>query len=330
MVTIRDVAAAAGVAPSTVSYALSGKKRLPPETVEKVRRSILELGYRPHATARALALGRTEVIGLLATVSPQQSETDAEVFMRFVRSAMFTARRRGYDVLVLGRGDDELFGEPMIDALVVMDVQMEDPRLPLIAAMGRPTVLLGHPTDALGLPSVDLDFAASGALAVQHLHKQGHRDVIVLAPPAPSGRQLSWVVRFERGLADAAEAHGMTHRTLTSGAGTGGTEFLDEIGGPGGASALIVLDLARIDELLAACAGRGMRVPQDLSIVALAPDEQMARAYPALTLLDLPGRDMIALAVETVLASADGLAVDAVQLLPPRLVERGSTGPARG
>jgi DNA-binding LacI/PurR family transcriptional regulator len=104
---------------------------------------------------------------------------------------------------------------------------------------------------------------------------------------------------------------------------------LDASSGETGATAIVVLDIGRIDELLDALAARGIDVPGDLSIIALAPDEQMARSYPALTLLDLPGRDMIALAITSALASIDGRSVPAVQLLPPRLIERRSTGAAR-
>lgn len=85
MVTIRDVAADAGVAPSTVSYVLSGNKRLPDATVQKVLTSVSRLGYRPSPTGRALALGRTNIIiGMLASFSQTTTEDETDVFMRFV------------------------------------------------------------------------------------------------------------------------------------------------------------------------------------------------------------------------------------------------------
>ena len=63
MVTIREVAADAGVARSTVSYVLSGNKRMSDETIRRVMASVKKLGYRPNAAARALALNRTNVLG---------------------------------------------------------------------------------------------------------------------------------------------------------------------------------------------------------------------------------------------------------------------------
>ncbi|MER6795339.1 LacI family DNA-binding transcriptional regulator, partial [Amycolatopsis mediterranei] len=62
MVTINDVANAAGVAPSTVSYVISGKRSISPKTRRLVEDSIRKLGYHPHAGARALASSKTNVL----------------------------------------------------------------------------------------------------------------------------------------------------------------------------------------------------------------------------------------------------------------------------
>jgi DNA-binding LacI/PurR family transcriptional regulator len=69
-VGIKDVASAAGVSATTVSHALNGKGRLPPGTRERVHRIAEELGYRPNATARHLAGGKTGVLGLAAPRVP--------------------------------------------------------------------------------------------------------------------------------------------------------------------------------------------------------------------------------------------------------------------
>ena len=80
MATIRDVAADAGVARSTVSYVLSGKKKLPQATIDRVLASVAKLNYRPDPAARALALRRTNILGLLASVSIDTPEADVDVF----------------------------------------------------------------------------------------------------------------------------------------------------------------------------------------------------------------------------------------------------------
>ena len=71
MSTIADVARVAGVSISTVSYALSGKRPVAPDTAKRVQDAIDQLGYRPHAGARALASNRTHVLGLVAPLRPE-------------------------------------------------------------------------------------------------------------------------------------------------------------------------------------------------------------------------------------------------------------------
>ena len=65
MATINDVARAAGVSPSTVSYVLSGRRPISAQTRERVQAAIAELGFHPHAGARALASRRTNVLALV-------------------------------------------------------------------------------------------------------------------------------------------------------------------------------------------------------------------------------------------------------------------------
>lgn len=136
MVTIREVAAAAGVPPSTVSYVITGNKRLPPETVAKVQASIRALGYRPSAAGRALSLGRTNILGLVAAVLPELPEAEADSFMRFVRAAIFSAKRQGYNILIMDGGESDLRAVPLVDGLLVMDIRYRDERIPVIVSLG--------------------------------------------------------------------------------------------------------------------------------------------------------------------------------------------------
>src|SRR5690606_14994556 len=149
---------------------------------------------RPHATARALSLGRTNIIGLLANVSLRQPEVDADIFMRFVRSAMFASSEHGYDVLIMGRQGDEVLADTLVDALLVMVVRMQGPRLPCAHGIGVPAVFIGRPEITLWLRAVVLSFAQAAQIAVGRLADLGHRSIAVLASPS-NGGALSWVAR---------------------------------------------------------------------------------------------------------------------------------------
>src|SRR5499427_357869 len=98
MVTIIDVARHAGVAPSTVSYVLSGKRAISATTRQRVLASISTLGYHPHAGARSLASNRANVIAL---VLPLRAGMHLPVLMQFASSVVTTARQHNHDVLLV-------------------------------------------------------------------------------------------------------------------------------------------------------------------------------------------------------------------------------------
>ncbi|MBQ1161517.1 LacI family DNA-binding transcriptional regulator [Streptomyces sp. A73] len=137
MVKITDVARRAGVSPSTVSYVLSGKRSISAATQRRVEASIRELGYRPHAGARALASSRSNV---LALVMPLRSGIHVPVQMQFAGAVVTTARGHDHDVLLLTQeeGEDGLrrvADSALVDALIVMDVQLRDARVPLLRTL---------------------------------------------------------------------------------------------------------------------------------------------------------------------------------------------------
>ena len=101
---IEDVARHAGVAPSTVSYVLSGKRSITQETRERVLASIKALGYQPHAGARALASNRSNVVAL---VVPLRTGIHVPVIMQFATSVVITAREHDHDVLLLTQNEGE-------------------------------------------------------------------------------------------------------------------------------------------------------------------------------------------------------------------------------
>ena len=70
----------------------------------------------------------------------------------------------------------------MVDGLILMEVLAHDERVPFVAEMDRPAVLLGVPEDPSGLPYVDFDFEAAGHLAVTHLAELGHEVIGFLGP----------------------------------------------------------------------------------------------------------------------------------------------------
>ncbi|MEV6618713.1 LacI family DNA-binding transcriptional regulator [Streptomyces sp. NPDC051051] len=332
MVKITDVARHAGVSPSTVSYALSGKRPISEETRQRVGAAIAELGYRPHAGARALAGRRSNV---LALVVPLRAGVHVPVVMRFVVSVVTAARRHDHDVLLLTQeeGEDGLrrvADTALVDALIVMDVQLRDSRLPLLRSLGRPSVMIGFPSEAAGLTCIDLDFQAAGEACVKHLAALGHRVVaLVGSPPDVYVRGTAFAQRVVQGFTAAADRFGLTSAVHpcegTADAARRVAEGL--LREHPALTGVVVHNEAVLEPLVDAFEQLGLRVPGDLSVTAICPDELAGSLRVPVTSVALPSAELGARAVELLMAKLAGEEVPEATLLPPRLTTRASTGP---
>ncbi|MEO3811768.1 LacI family DNA-binding transcriptional regulator [Sphaerisporangium sp. B11E5] len=330
-VTIADVAKHAGVAVSTVSYVLSGKRAISATTSQRVMRSVRALGYHPNAGARALASKRSNVIAL---VLPLRAGMHLPVLMQFATSVVTTARQFDHDVLLMtaDEGPDGLrrvAASALVDGLVLMDVEIHDPRVPLLRELGEPSVLIGFPADPTGLTCVDLDFARAGAECAEHLATLGHRHIALLgAPRVVYERGTGYAERTMEGFLEAARGHGATTIALPC------EEGFDEVSATVTTlladhpelSGLVVHNEAAVDHVLGTLRMLGRRVPEDVSVIAICPDDVAERASPPLTSVAIPAADVGHQAVRLLMAKLDGSFVPDATLLAPRLTVRQSTG----
>ncbi|GED90594.1 LacI family DNA-binding transcriptional regulator [Streptomyces sp. 6-11-2] len=332
MVKITDVARHAGVSPSTVSYALSGKRPISEETRQRIEASIRELGYRPHAGARALASSRSNV---LALVVPLRSGIHVPVVMQFAVSVVTTARRHDHDVLLLTQeeGDEGLrrvADTALVDALIVMDLQLRDARLPLLRSLDRPSVMIGFPLEPGGLTCVDLDFRAAGELCVERLAGLGHRVVaLVGSPPEVYVRETAFAQRVVQGFTAAADRNGLSSSVHPCEATPAAARHIAEqlLREQPALTGVVVHNEAVLEPLIDAFEQLGLRFPGDLSVTAICPDELAASLRVPVTSVAVPSAELGARAVELLMKKLDGTAVPEATLLPPRLTERASTVP---
>jgi DNA-binding LacI/PurR family transcriptional regulator len=321
--TIHDVARAAGVAPSTVSYVISGRRTVSTATRRRVQQQIRLLGYRPRATA---PVGRSD---LLALLTPQRPGIETPTIMRFTAAATVAARSHGLDLLLLtkdsdpGELRDAVIGS-LADGLIALDVTEADNRVPMLTALDRPTVLVGLPDQPNAISCLDLDFSAAAALCVGHLAGLGHRRVGLVGPaPAVHARGVSQATRFRQGFVDSAERH-RVHAVVRACADDV-QSCLDDVLAAG-VTALVVQNEAAITPLMHDLDRRGLVVPQDISVIAVGPH---GGDPCTLTTVEVPAALLGELAVEMVVDRLDGTPAPEIRLLPPRLAARASTGPLR-
>ncbi len=332
MTTIDDVARAAGVSVSTVSYALSGKRPISASTRLRVERAVRELGYRPHAGARALASQRTSVLALMA---PLRVDVNVGVIMQFVTGVVTRARDFQHDVLLLTQDDhagvERVAAGSMVDAVIMMDVEAEDPRVPILRQQRQPAVLIGLPLDASGLSCVDLDFEAVARTAVAHLVGLGHRRIALIgSPQAVLDRQTTYAQRMLRGFRTETERHGIeaVFEPCES-SHAGAVDALDRVlARLPGVTGLVVHNEVALPAVLASLRERGVAVPEDVSVVAVCPEDVAVGQPHPLTSVDIPATRIGAVAVEMAMARLDHGEPGETRLLAPQLTVRATTAPA--
>jgi DNA-binding LacI/PurR family transcriptional regulator len=330
VVGIVDVARAAGVAPSTVSYVISGKRRISPSTRQRVEQCIRDLGYHPNAGARALASNRTNVLALAV---PLRQDLNLSVIMQFVSSVVTSSREHGLDLLLLTKDDGpaelrRVASSAIADALIVMDVESVDGRIPMLSTLDRPAVLIGLPDQHTGLSCVDLDFTAAGATCVHHLADLGHRDIALIgSSPEVYRRGTSFAGRFRRGFHDAAAERRVDATVHPCGHSyDAAMACLDQVLAEQRAvTGLVVHNEAVLADILTGLAARGLRVPDDISVVAVCPDNMADNGAVALTNVAIPAPEVGDLAVRMTIRQLSGPPQPEVHLLPPRLTVRHST-----
>jgi DNA-binding LacI/PurR family transcriptional regulator len=253
------------------------------------------------------------------------------VLMQFASSVVTAARASGHDVLLMtadegADGVRRIAGSAMVDGLILMDVETHDERAGVLQDLGRPSVLIGLPATADGLTCVDLDFERAGAACVEHLADLGHQRIALLgAPHAVYDRDTGFARRTRDGIRAAAAARGR----LTTARPVEPTypAALAAVAATSQATGLILHNEAAVDHILTALRTLGRRVPHDVSVVAICPDEVAVHATPHLTSVRIPAEEVGSLAVELLMSRLRGTEVPATTLLAPTITDRGSTAP---
>ena len=336
MAKIDEVAKAAGVSISTVSYALSGKRPVAPDTRRRIEEAVRELGYSPNAGARMLAGSRTQIFAL---TEPLRKDTHAPTHMSFVLATAVAARRNDYDILLLtdeqaSAGMGRVASSGLVDAILVLDVAPDDERVALSRAIATPTVFIGVPNDHDGLVCVDLDFEAAAALAVDRLADAGHVRLGLVGQPDVAYEKSNFPPRLraaaeqraaQRGIQLTFRPSGRTHSSAAA-SRRATAELLDE-----GATALL---LHAADDVHAAVfaevAARGLRIPEDVSIVSVAASFDTAALTVPVDVIPLIPESSCDLAVELAVRSVGGDRPEpGLHLIPPTYVDRQSIAAPR-
>lgn len=325
-VTIRDVAATAGVSVATVSKVLNARYGVSAATSAHVQAVIRELGYEASLVAQSLRNHKTNVIGILvADLEPFSTE--------LLKGAAKAIKGTGYELVVYsagGRTGDQagweqrylsrLSGTLVDGAILVTPTVVE-------VEFGQAVVAVDPHAGPTGLPTVDSDNLAGARLAVRHLLDLGHRRIALIGG---------------RGDLESAKLREQGYREELAGAGIEPDPALIQPGNydadDSTAAARRLLERAdRPTALFAAndtsaiaaievALAMGLRVPGDLSVVGFDNVPEAALANPSLTTVEQPINEMGHRAIDLLIQLMNGEPVDNTHVrLATRLVVRQST-----
>ncbi|ROQ04565.1 LacI family transcriptional regulator [Rathayibacter sp. PhB93] len=318
MATMQDVARRAGVSIATVSFVVNASKPVSPETAARVREAMRELGYRPHALARALARRRSMMIAIVYPLVPSRPLSTATTFLAGAAEA---AAESGYSIVLwptVGGAEKlaDLRADGLLDGVVLMQVTSDDERVAVLRDSGTPFALLGRTRDPSALDWVDIDFEGMVEEALERLTALGHRRVALVLGPE-GGADFGPYARTREAFERAAAARDLTAALLHCEETPAGGRALARSLDPEAATAVLVINGGAAVGFAHELRHRGVRVPEDLSIVLLASDPDVADlADPALDLLVAPGHALGRRGVEALLAR---LADPAAPLLQERI-----------
>jgi DNA-binding LacI/PurR family transcriptional regulator len=192
-VTLKDVAASAGVSYQTVSKVINHQVQVSKETEHRIWQAVETLKYRPNHTARALRSQRSFTIGYSWPPSPHDQANP--ILDQFLQSIFEAAEERGYYLLCFPYHADpqehlatygKLIDTGRVDGFILSSVEYQDPRILLLLERNFPFAAFGRSDPELVFPWIDVDGAAGIAMVVRHLLELGHTRIGALAWPESS------------------------------------------------------------------------------------------------------------------------------------------------
>jgi LacI family transcriptional regulator len=335
-VSIRDVAAQAGVSRATVSRVLGGntQAQIAPATRLRVETVAAQLGYYPSAVARGLAGKRMEILGIVHLQSHDPIRT-AGSFVLMLDGVLDRATRLRQDTLICtsyswqdGLNDVPRLLDGRCDGLIVMVPRQDLPLIPMLRENGIPFVLLCAKSDDPRVSTVDTDNAGAACRLVHRLIDLGHRRIAVqyFEHEEVYGYCAERLAGYRR--AHAERGLDCPPERVMACPPEQAVETLTRLPEDQRPTALFCVTDVLALEAIAHLERLGWRVPDDISVVGYDGIREGAENHPPLTTVRQPLKEIGQKCVELLLAQIRGdVAPGQKILLPTEIVERGSLAP---
>ena len=327
--SIKDVAKEAGVSIATVSRVLNDIDVVNEETKKKVLEAIKKLGYRPNIVARSLKTQRTRTIGILIP------DISNQFYPEIVRGAEDVANIYGYNVMLCNSDFDtdkekeylRVLKEKMVDGVLYMSSSLENDILDLINELDVKTVLVETDDKNADLPSVTIDNVKATYEVTKYLIDKDIRDIAFIGVSREDNN--AWKKRFtgyknalQESNIEFREEFTYFHNLKVETGYTGVIEMLNRGVSP---KAIVCASDEIAMGAINALRDKGLKVPEDVSVVGFNDNAVASYFYPKLTTVKQPSYDMGSVAMRMLIKLINNKVLEEGHfVLNYKLVERDS------
>ncbi|SPM24552.1 substrate-binding domain-containing protein [Vibrio cholerae] len=329
MATMKDIARLAGVSTSTVSHVINKSRFVSDEIAERVNNAAQQLNYAPSALARSLKMNRTKTIGMLVTTSTNP------FFGEVVKGVERSCYHQGYNLILCNtEGDNQRMKasintllQKRVDGLLLMCSTLEGERLDVFDRYPDiPIVVMDWGPILFASDKIQDNSLQGGYMAAKHLIESGHKEIGCITGPLIRHQAQMRYEGYKRALAEAGIAINPDWIVESDFECEGGYQAFEKLYQRGKLpSALFVSNDMIAMGVIQAASQRGLRVPDDLSLIGY-DDVHIAKFMtPALTTIHQPKYRLGKAAVDTLLYRLENPDTTAqVVQLEPTLVVRSS------
>lgn len=332
MSTIADVAKHAGVSKMTVSRVINDSGYISQETRERVEQAIEELGYIPNALARSLRFKRTRTIALILT------DITNPYFTTLARGVEDAASEQGFSVIFCNTDESaeeeaeyiNVLLQKQIDGLLLVPAQCSSELLGPLQGHALPFVILDRRITDIQVDTVRCDSEQGAYELTRHLIELGHRQLAILSGPETVTSATDRVDGFQRAIKEAGldvEAAHVRYGRFTVDDGFRMTQEVMAAAPP--PTGLFAGNNFIAIGALRALRQAGLRIPEDVSLVAFDDIPISIASEPFLTVAEQPAYELGWQATRLLLDRLSEKDADTPTeiILPTRLIIRESSGP---